>query len=742
MPARAPDSPNALPDADAQGLKTTAAELDRFSRRIDFLLWRHCATRALWQGVRTAQMRHDAPMSPSWMPSPWTLLFAIAGLALVLPLVDLDRMPLGAWPWALVGVLTLVFELWLLPRMQLSHYRFALMRLEARSDAEYGDTYIAARSKDTATGFGSQAWRPVHGVEVGDLVMAVSDRRGRGLAVVPLRLEGRLPLATWLPDRYRELALPALSEAVQAFARDFDRACDRYATSARKIERSRALRSARYMPRARDPEAAWADLALPPDTLAQLRALAAAFAAGAPSASRGLLLHGPSGTGKTLIARALAESIDCAFYPLSLPDLKSGYIGQSGEKVNALWHAALAQPRAVIFVDECDGVFGRRGGSGTDAFADDIVSSFIARWDGFSGQNTVWVIGATNRRELIDPAVLSRFEDQAEIGLPDAVRRAEILGRHLQRHGLSPQLPERAAEMTAGLSGRDLAGVAKSMARTVVRDGDASPRIDDASLEAATRQLRKRGGDEVAAANWDRLILPDAALRELQAVAGMLKHADALQRRGISVPRGMLLYGPPGTGKTLAARTLAHETGLRFIAASTADIKQGYVGQSGQKVRELFERAREAAPSLLFVDEIDIVAGVRGGQDSFVDEIVGQLLQEMDGAKLQARHVFVLAATNRIDQVDPAVLSRLPRRIEIPLPDAEGLVGLLRALLIGKPLDFELEAGVRLLAGYAAGASGRDLRSWTELAEQRAVMRALADGDPKSVAIALEDFRD
>ena len=255
--------------------------------------------------------------------------------------------------------------------------------------------------------------------------------------------------------------------------------------------------------------------------------------------------------------------------------------------------------------------------------------------------------------------------------------------------------------------------------------------------------MRRQGSTATEeTARWDTLVLSDDTLRELKTTAGLLQHADAFRKRGISVPRGLLLYGPPGTGKTQIARTLANETGLRFIAASTADIKQGFVGQSGQKVRELFERARESAPSLLFIDEIDIVASARGGgNDSFQTEIIGQLLQEMDGAKSQTQAVFVLAATNRLDQLDAALLSRLPKRIEIPLPDRDGAQRILRILLDRKPVGFDLDEGCRGLAARADGRSGRDLRNWVESAEHRAVARAIEAGDPESIEIRIEDFR-
>ena len=211
-------------------------------------------------------------------------------------------------------------------------------------------------------------------------------------------------------------------------------------------------------------------------------------------------------------------------------------------------------------------------------------------------------------------------------------------------------------------------------------------------------------------------------------------------KRGLNVPKGLLLYGPPGTGKTQIARTLANETGLKFLAATTADLKAGYIGQSGQRVKELFERAREAAPCLVFLDELDILTPVRGGGNDFTQEIVGQLLQEMDGVKAQPQAVFVIAATNRLDQLDSAILSRFPKKIEIPNPDAAARERLLHILLQSKPIAFELKPVCAELASCSEGMSGRDLRNWIEQAEQRAVGRALEEGGLESTVITREDF--
>jgi len=723
------------------------AQLKDFSKRIDGKLRAQFAHRRLRRMLRPMGSAAEKSQTVAlWVPSMWSLLMGGAPLLLLVPRIRVHAPVVSHWPFltdaaiAVALALAFTFELFLLPKLSLAKYRFGLMRLEHRqSEGTFPDTYLRAPVRDSRSGFSSVQWKSARGVEPGDIVVAVNDAKDNGVALILLRTEGRLPVIVWFRNLYQEDVLPPLSEEVKSLAHAFDECCDLFLQAGQKAERSRALRSKRATPPVRDPEQSWRGTILPAETKHRLMAMAADFAAGKPTAPSGLLLFGPPGTGKTLVAKALADSIGCAFFPLTLPDLKAAYIGESGERVRELWNKALAEPRALIFVDECDGVFARRGSINTDRNTEDVVNAFIAQWDGFSKQTTVMVVGATNRQDLIDPAVLSRFDEQVKIGLPDAIQRKEILRTALTELNLSSELPGTTGELTEGLSGRDLAGIAKRLARDI---GSGSA-LDHTLLERHASALRRQGSTEtIASARWDTLVLPDPTIKDLKATAGLLAHAAVFQGKGISVPRGLLLYGPPGTGKTQIARTLANETGLRFIAASTADIKQGWLGQSGQKVRELFERARESAPALLFIDEIDIISGTRGGNDSMQTEIIGQLLQEMDGAKASPQHVFVLAATNRIDQIDPALLSRLPKQIEIPLPDADAIRRLFEVMLAGKPLAFDLEREVANLAARAQGWSGRALRNWIEQAEQNAVIRAMENGDPASISLQLEDFRD
>jgi SpoVK/Ycf46/Vps4 family AAA+-type ATPase len=484
-----------------------------------------------------------------------------------------------------------------------------------------------------------------------------------------------------------------------------------------------------------DMQATWSDLHLPEVTLLRIVELTQAFAGDDPAAPRGLLLFGPPGTGKTLIARKIAQTVRCPFIPVAIPDLKAGYIGQSGQRVRALWEQARSSGKAVLFVDECEGVFGRRGALETDSFVTELVQAFLAEWDGVHSHGTVWVIGATNRRDLIDDAIFSRFGEELEIGLPDESARVRILQSELAKVGINVEIPGEIAAQTIGFSGRDLANLARRIKL------EASPNGARAEhFFACVQAMRVRGSTSIdEMASWDSLALDDNTLRLLRNASNQLKHAETLNKQGFPSPRGIVLYGPPGTGKTQAARTLARETGLRFIATSTADLKAGFIGQSGQRVREAFEKARVNAPAILFIDEIDIIAPVRNRvlSDSFTSEIIGQLLQEMDGIK--SSPVFVLAATNHLTAVDEAVLSRFPLKIEISLPDVTNRLKILGRLLKGKRTNFD-NTFVHELAARTEGSSGRELRDCVEHAFQNAISRALEAGTPESVELLAEDF--
>ena len=483
----------------------------------------------------------------------------------------------------------------------------------------------------------------------------------------------------------------------------------------------------------------WEKIVLKPEVKSDLLDKIRMFNRGDKAAPQGLLLYGPPGTGKTEIARRIADSASCYFMSLKGPDLKAGYVGQSGERVKKVWEQARARGRCVVFVDECEGVFARRGGSNADSASEELVQAFLAEWDGVGTEGQqIWVVGATNRRDLLDEAIVSRFGDAVEIDLPGAPERLQILRLELQKLDRPTQVPEFVGQGTTGMSGRNLARLASEICTLASKQGGLL--TDELWREVLKRHTKASSESVDEGARWDSLILPEEVLEKLQTLCATLRGIEEFKSQGFEVPRGALLYGPPGTGKTQIARTLANESGLPFIAASTADVKAGFIGQSGQKVRELFERARGKAPCILFIDEIEAVAATRGGPgaDTFTGEIVNQLLQEMDGVKKSERHVFVLAATNLPGQIDPAVLSRFDERIEIANPGPAQRQRLFHLFLGKLPVDFDREAVSMELSLTAGDVGGREIRSAIQKAAQKAIRRA--GGNPKNAKLTREDL--
>ncbi len=489
----------------------------------------------------------------------------------------------------------------------------------------------------------------------------------------------------------------------------------------------------------------WSRIALPESNLQDLSRRAQLFEERDKAAPKGLLLVGPPGTGKTLIARSLSvpKEVNFAqgshFEQLSLADLKQAQIGASGQKVREIWNRARANQPTILFVDECEGVFGRRGAAETDSFSHDIVQAFLAEWDGVRKGDLIWVIGATNRRDMLDDAIISRFGWEMEIALPGPDQRLQILKHEMEEVYPGAVVPGDMAALTQGMSGRDLRTLASTI-RTLAYPGAPQPRHFHDAVQSNRRTANTRVD---ASATWDTLIVGAPVMERLKLTCALLRNAEAWQSQGIDVPKSMLLTGPAGTGKTQIARTLANESGLGFLAATTADVKAGFLGQSGNRVKQLFERARTKAPVILFLDELDIIAPRRGAShDPLTEEIVGQLLQELNGITAHDSQVFLLGATNLPEQIDSAVLSRFQQTIAIPLPDTHARQRLLSVLLAKKKLGFLLEPGTETLALMTEGRawSGRDLQSWVSRAEQQALLRAISAGGPEHFSLLLADF--
>lgn len=470
--------------------------------------------------------------------------------------------------------------------------------------------------------------------------------------------------------------------------------------------------------------ARWSEIALPPDIRETLLEALVHFAYGDASAPRGILLKGPPGTGKSMVAQAFADCVEASVFKCSVAELKGRHIGESANNVRELWAKARAQAPAVVFIDECEGAFPARGSDQGDSFTNEVVQTFLTEWDGIGGESRVLVIGATNRSELLDDAVLSRFTDVIELLPPGGEDRRELVLAVARGLQLGPAFPEAAIQLFAGMSGREVRNALRHAMRLAA---PGEPTIEH-FREAAARMRGKNATRTDDEARWERLVFPDALIRELKLTAQMVREAETLQQKGIPVPRALLLYGPPGTGKTQIARTLANEAGIGFIARSTTELKGQYLGQAASRIAQSFEAARANSPSILFIDEIDALTSARGAEqsDALQAEALTQLLQEMDGVRARPGFVFGMAATNRLDAMDAAVRSRFAKQIEIGLPDEAGRAALLRALLAGRPVAEDLDLAA--LAAQTEGCSGRDLSERVAAAFQRAVSRTLEAG--------------
>jgi transitional endoplasmic reticulum ATPase len=456
---------------------------------------------------------------------------------------------------------------------------------------------------------------------------------------------------------------------------------------------------------------------------------------------KGVLLYGPPGTGKTLIAKAVANEVDATFISVSGPEIVSKYKGDSEERLRAVFERAREEAPAIVFFDEIDSVAPKREDGG--GMEDRIVGQLLSLMDGLEARGEVIVIGATNRVDDLDPALRrgGRFDREIEIGVPGVAGRREILDVHTRRVPMTDDVdPDRLASRTHGFVGADLESLvteaAMSALRRAKREGTptadirvtrddfetAMASVDPSAMreyvsEAPTEGFESVGGLTEAKATLER------------AVTWPLTYGPLFEAADADPPSGVLLYGPPGTGKTLLARAVAAESEVNFVRVQGPELLDRYVGESEKAVREVFDRARQTAPAIVFFDEIDAVATDRDRAGNEVTErVVSQLLTEFD-AVADNPNLIVLAATNRKDALDPALLraGRLESHVEVPAPDEEARRAIFEVHTRAKPLA----DGVDLddLATRTAGYSGADLAAVCREAAMLAV-RAVADAYP------------
>ncbi|HDP97480.1 MAG TPA: AAA family ATPase [Euryarchaeota archaeon] len=433
-------------------------------------------------------------------------------------------------------------------------------------------------------------------------------------------------------------------------------------------------------------------------------------------APKGVLLHGPPGTGKTLLAKAVANETSANFMSIGGPEIMSKFYGESEERLRQMFQEASENAPSIIFIDEIDSIAPKRDEVSGETERR-VVAQLLALMDGLEARGKIVVIGATNRPNALDPALRrpGRFDREIEIGIPDNRGRMDILQIHTKGMPLTDDVDlEKINSLTHGYVGADLAALAKEAAMRSLRrvlpeidlEADSIPVEILNSLEVrmqdfldAYREMQPSTLREVLIetpdVHWDDIGGLQGVKQELQeTIEWPMKYPKVYTHMNANPPKGILLYGPPGTGKTLLAKAVASESEANFISVKGPEFLSKWVGESEKAVRETFRKARQAAPCVIFLDEIDSIAPVRGGShDSNVTErVVSQLLTEMDG--LETLHsVTIIAATNRADMIDPALLrpGRFDRLVYVPVPDLEARVEILKIHTKGKPLDEEID---------------------------------------------------
>lgn len=485
-------------------------------------------------------------------------------------------------------------------------------------------------------------------------------------------------------------------------------------------------------------EKAWRKVQIPDGQKLDILRRMDLFESGDAAAPHGLLLFGPTGSGKSLIARTIAETSDCNFQKLSLPDLKKQEIGASGTRVREIWDHARAHRPAVIFIDECDAVFGQRGSAATDIVAADVVQSFLPEWDGIEETTGIMVIGATNRRHSIDPAILSRFGWELEIGLQSSALRRNILQQELQARGITLELTEEVDVLTQGMSGRalrNLASAAKSLAHPD------SPTVDH--LYEAAKAARSVGGPLVnSTKTWETLPLDEAHVDRLKVIGELLRSAERWESNGVGIPKSILLTGADVGMKRQIAEALANESGLMLISPTLSDLKDPTLAESGNRVRRLFDQANSA---IVFFDRLDSMMpnrGMIGAMDPLTNEIIGQFTQEYESLLRSSKCVFLIGGASTPSQIDPEVLGCFEEQMDVGIPDRNGRFKLFMHLLSAKKLSFSLEEGAFFLTQLTEDRAmdTRGVENFVRTAEQKALLRAMKNGGPESFSIALDDF--
>ncbi len=443
---------------------------------------------------------------------------------------------------------------------------------------------------------------------------------------------------------------------------------------------------------------------------------------------KGVLMHGPPGTGKTLLAKAVASESDAHFILINGPEIMSKYVGGSEENLREYFEEAEANSPSIIFIDELDAIAPKREDTNGETERR-TVAQLLTLMDGLKSRGQVVVIGATNRPDSLDAALRrpGRFDREIEIGVPDADERQQILEIHTRNMPIADDIDlNRLATTTHGFVGADLESLCKEAAMRVVRrilpeiknDDEEIPEevlkkiiVTKDDFKSALKEIQPSALREVLVQvpdiEWDDVGGLDDAKQELkEAVEWPLKYPENFQKLGVKPPKGILLYGIPGTGKTLLAKAVASESEANFISVKGPELLSKWVGESEKGVREVFRKAKQTAPTVIFFDEIDSIASTRSGDDGdsgVTKRVVNQLLTEMDGLE-ELEDVAIIAATNRPDIIDPGLMrpGRFDRHIKVDTPSEEARLAIFEVHTKDMPLanDVDLKKLAKMTDGY------------------------------------------
>ncbi|MBS3172500.1 CDC48 family AAA ATPase [Candidatus Woesearchaeota archaeon] len=470
----------------------------------------------------------------------------------------------------------------------------------------------------------------------------------------------------------------------------------------------------------------------------------------------GVLLHGSPGTGKTLLAKAVANEAEANFMLINGPEIMNKFYGESEKRIRQIFEEAAEKAPSIIFIDEIDAIAPKREETHGEVERR-VVAQLLTMMDGLNKRANVVVIGATNRPNSLDEALRrpGRFDREIVFGVPDQKGRLEVLKIHTRNMPLTKEVNlEEIARITHGFVGADLSALCKEAAMSVLRrnlpelnlkEKETIPkeflaklRITEKDFKEALRLVRPSAMREVLVekpnVKWTDIGGLLGVKQELnEVIEWPIKHADAFKRLGIKAPRGVLLYGPPGTGKTLLAKAVASEAEANFISIRGPELVSMWVGESEKGIRKIFEKARQSAPTIIFFDEIDAIATTRGFENGTrsTERMVNQLLTEMDGLE-ELNDVVIIAATNRPDLIDPALLrpGRFDRIIMSPIPDKESREQILKVHTKNMPLGKDVN--ITLLAEKTPFFTGSDISA---LVKEAAMLALRQDINVKEITM-------